>query len=98
MAWRKAQFKGKDVWIAVDPQGEPMAQGGRVSMRYSKSEGAKIYRAGQQNLKVDASSPIEDLPAGNSADAPKKRQSSGFGKAGTRTAQQKAMPLAWPSF
>ncbi len=70
-------------------------------MRYSKSEGAKIYRAGASGLKVDHSQAPVTLPAGASADEAKKsgggkwskgkKPSSGFGSAGTRTKQQAAM-------
>lgn len=95
MPWRKARFKGKDVWVAVDADGELAEQLGRVSMRYSDAEGAKLYRAGVANLDVDPSGPVRDLPEGvdaedrpaTSARAPSGR-GSGFGSARTRTAAQ----------
>ena len=95
MSWRKALFKDKEVWIAVDTTGLAVVSGGRVQMRYSKSEGAKIYRPGSRNVTLDEDSSVEELPPGQSADAaPASRTGSGFGKAGTRTAQQKAMAAA----
>jgi len=66
-------------------------------MRYSKSAGAKIYRAGASNVVVDPEAGVEDLPPGEEQDSgsrsAKKSSSrgSGFGKAGQRSAHQKAM-------
>lgn len=91
MGWCKARFKEKDVWVEVDKAGQPVAQGGRVQMRYSNTEGAKLYRASLGNVAVENGAAIESLPDGVSSDAKKVKPSSGFGKAGTRTAQQKAM-------
>jgi ribonuclease HI len=69
-------------------------------MRYSKREGAKIYRAGAARLGSLSGSAV-DLPEGVSSDAgtAKKskgsaRRASGFGKAGTRTAKQAALAAA----
>lgn len=91
MPWQPARFKNKDVWIEVDAAGQPKAAGGRVPMRYSKSEGAKIYRAGVANVELTAG-PALDLAAGVSADAAGTSRSrgrgSGFGKAGTRSQAQ----------
>lgn len=95
MPWQPARFKDKDVWIEVDAAGRPKADGGRVAMRYSKSEGARLYRAGVANVQL-ASGPPEDLPDGVSADAPGGakggakggKRGSGFGSAGTRTQAQ----------
>ncbi len=94
MPWQPARFKGKDVWIEVDERGLPKAAGGRVPMRYSKSEGAKIYRAALGNVERGADRPVE-LPAGISADAAGKsrggkrsKRGSGFGSAGTRSKAQ----------
>lgn len=95
MPWKKASFKGKDVWIEVGAGGDPVEKTGRVGMRYSDKQGARIYRASVGNVSLGSSAPVE-LPAGESADAvkPAKRSprkgggGSGFGKAGTRTAAQ----------
>lgn len=97
MAWRRATFKGKDVWVEVGPGGQPLVAGGRVPMRYSDQPGATVYRASPGNLQL-ADAPPVDLEAGVSADDRKKTGGSasggrgrGFGKAGTRTKAQKAM-------
>lgn len=99
MGWRKARFKDADVWIEVNAQGEPVVSGGRVPMRYSAAEGAKIYRAAASRVQVKPSAPVEALPDGVSADATKGAKSargngSGFGKAGTRSKAQAAAALA----
>ncbi|MEZ4317509.1 MAG: RNase H family protein [Myxococcota bacterium] len=94
MPWKKARFKGKDIWIEVDGSGEPAEQMGRVPMRYSDKAGARIYRANIGNLDLDPDADVEDLPEGESADDAKEAKpagrGSGFGKAGTRTAAQSA--------
>ncbi len=91
MGWRVASFKDKEVWVEVNAAGQPAVRGGRVAMRYSDKEGAKIYRGGAASVVVGMG-PILDLPEGVSADAAKKARSSkkgsGFGSAGTRTAAQ----------
>jgi ribonuclease HI len=95
MAWRKAQFKEKEVWVAVDGAGLPAVHDGRVRMRYSSSAGAKVYRAGWRNVQVLEDAKVENLGPGLAADERKKSsRGSGFGKAGTRSVQQKAMAAA----
>ncbi len=100
MSWQRAKFKGKDVWIEVGPDGEPVLQMGRVPMRYSKKKGATIYRANVSNVSIDAASAVQDLPDGVDADDRKKKsggggkKSKGYGKAGTRTARQAAAAKA----
>lgn len=96
MAWSKAKFKGKDVWVETDSAGQPIVKSGRVPMRYSASEGAKIYGAGASRVEIQAST-AADLPEGISADAPaaaRKTRGSGFGKAGTRTKAQAVLAAA----
>lgn len=91
MKWQKAQFKGKQVWVAVVDTGTLDVEGGRVPMRYSSSEGAKIYRAAAANVVLDSESEVQTLSEGKSADKTSATQGRGFGKAGTRTKQQKAL-------
>jgi ribonuclease HI len=95
MPWREAVFKDKAVWVEVDPGGQPVVDGGRVAMRYSKADGAKLYWGGLANLNLGGGGTIE-LPPGVAADAApaagaaakKGGRGSGFGKAGTRSAAQ----------
>ena len=47
MKWVEADFKGKTVWAQVHDGGNLVVEGGRIPIRYSDKEGAKIYRAGQ---------------------------------------------------
>jgi len=94
VGWQRAEFKGKKVWVEVDASGQLKVQGGRVPMRYSAKPGSKIYNAGQRNVNLDASAPIEDLEAGVSADKAgtkggRKGRGSGFGSAGSRSQAQK---------
>jgi ribonuclease HI len=104
MPWRAGVVNGKDVWVEVDAEGELLVRDGRVPVRYSEAEGAKLYGAGRGNVKVFAGAPKE-LPPGRSDDAPREggaaarpstRASapSGFGSAGTRTAAQAAAAKA----
>ncbi|MBX2796622.1 MAG: reverse transcriptase-like protein [Myxococcales bacterium] len=103
MKWRKATFKEKAVWAAVTGAGELAAEGGRVPIRYSSREGAKIYRAGASGVALVEGAPAEDLDEGVSADAARGSARSGsraggrgrgFGKAGTRSAGQAAAAKA----
>ena len=91
MPWKKARFKGKEIWAEVDDSGRPVVSGGRTPIRYSASEGAKIYRAGTSGVMMLDVSP-QALPAGTSADkAGQSRRGgrgSGFGSAGSRTQAQ----------
>jgi ribonuclease HI len=98
MAWQRATFKGKQVWIEVGADGAPAGSGGRVAMRYSDRPGSKIYRAGTANVVLDTSSPPVALDAGVSADDAKSASKAGskagsrgrgFGSAGRRTDGQK---------
>jgi len=101
MNWRRARFRDKDVWVAVGPDGQPVVEGGRVPMRYSKRGGAKVYRGGASHLSMIDDAPIEVLDEGVSADAAKKAgagkkkgKGSGFGSAKTRTKAQQAAAAA----
>ncbi len=89
MKWVEADFKGKTVWAQVHDAGNLVVESGRIPIRYSDKSGAKIYRAGQANIKRSNTDPV-DLPDGVSADAQpaRKASSSGFGSAGKRTQAQ----------
>lgn len=101
MPWLAGVVNGKDVWVEVDAEGELVVRGGRVPVRYSEAEGAKLYGAGRGNVKVFSGAPRE-LPPGRSDEAPaagarpstKASAPSGFGSAGTRTAAQAAAAKA----
>ena len=90
MKWIKAEFKGKNIWAAVHPEGNLVIEDGRIPIRYSDKAGTKIYRAGQANIRR-LPGEVQELPEGVSADAvaAKKRPgASGFGSAGKRTQAQ----------
>jgi ribonuclease HI len=103
MGWRRASFKGQRVYAQVDAAGELSGAGGRVPIRYSDKEGAKIYQAGATRLSLEPGAPTLELPDGVDADTesaqkPAKTSSasraSGFGSAGSRTASQAAAAAA----
>jgi ribonuclease HI len=96
--WKKATFRGKDVWAAVDASGAPVVEAGRRAVRYSEAPGATIYRAGASAVE-DGPGPARELPEGQTApdrDAGGARpgpgrpggRGSGFGSAGSRTQAQ----------
>ena len=58
MKWVEADFKGKTVWAQVHDGGNLVVEGGRIPIRYSDKEGAKIYRA----LKHSTVRELEDRP------------------------------------
>lgn len=104
MGWRRARFKDKDVWVEVDPTGQPRVSGGRVPIRYSDKEGAKLYGGGLAGLSGLSGPPLElppgvaaeSAPAAATAARPGARagRASGFGKAGTRSQEQAGHALA----
>ncbi len=94
MPWRSAEFKDKKVWVEVDDQGALNPKRGLVSIRYSRSSGAKVYSGSASKVALDTSAPLETLDAGTASKPSSKSSASkgsGFGKAGTRTDAQKAM-------
>lgn len=101
MHWVRVSFKGKKVWAAAQPDGQLIAEGGRIPIRYSDKAGVKIYRAGVSGLAPVAGAKPQELPDGKAADdsprktgGTKRKGSSGFGSAGTRTAAQAAAAKA----
>lgn len=95
--WKRATFKGKEVWAEVDAAGRPLVDGGRRRVRYSDKAGATIYRAGASGV-TDGPGGAVDLPEGEVATdrgpAKPAGRGSGFGSAGTRTAGQAAAAAA----
>ena len=86
MGWKEAIFKDKKVWVQVDEKGNPLVRKGLSPIRYSDSEGAKIYSGTSQGIRVVGKKTIE-LSAGT----PKKKtkKGSGLGSAKNRTEAQK---------
>ena len=60
MSWRRARFKGKDVWVEVDPLGAPVVEGGRSPIRYSNKRGARIYRGGAAGVELDLTAAVRN--------------------------------------
>lgn len=98
MKWVQADFKGTQVWAAVDEAGQPVVEAGRRPIRYQATPGAKVYSATAGAVK-DGGGPAKELDAGTKAEPSTgakgaaggrgaSRNGSGFGKAGTRTAAQ----------
>lgn len=58
MPWKRHYFKAQKVWVKVDDDDQPVVEDGRVPMRYSDDEDAKIYRASPRN--ISTSSPAAD--------------------------------------
>ncbi|MFW5921005.1 MAG: ribonuclease HI [Polyangiales bacterium] len=49
MPWRRMRLRGNRVLVRCTPEGEPVAEGGRVEIRYKPDDG-RAYRAGVRNL------------------------------------------------
>ncbi len=62
--WQRATFKGSKVWAEVDADGKAIEKGGRVSIRYAPKEGARLYRASIDRVRVLEGRVPEELPAG----------------------------------
>lgn len=64
MSWQRRYFKGQKVWVQIDDDGELVVEDGRVAMRYSDDEDAKIYRASPRNISSTSADEIDgDRPA-----------------------------------
>lgn len=59
MPWVIAELRGKRVYARADAQGELVADGGRVEIRYKPKDG-RAYRAGVRNLEVVDATPLPD--------------------------------------
>ena len=94
--WQRATFKDARVWAEVNDQGQLVVRGGRVAIRYSDREGAKVYRAASGRVSLLQDAEVRAMSDGVAADAARGatsttgRRGSGFGKAGTRTQAQAA--------
>jgi ribonuclease HI len=64
--WRKATFKGKEVWAAIGEDEQPQVEAGRVPIRYSEGLGARVYRAGASRVELQEG-PALELPDGTAA-------------------------------
>jgi ribonuclease HI len=80
MPWARGSFKGKDVWVEVQADGSLVVNRGMVNVRYLPKEDATIYRGSMSNLVYQ---PGRETQALTPATRP-----SGFGSAGSRTAEQ----------
>jgi len=102
MPWVRAQFKGRKVWAAATADGAVCEDGGRVAIRYSDSEGSRIYQAGARGVSALPDGEVRDLPTGSVAPRPERAQAgpvgsgsgSGFGSAGRRTEAQAQAAVA----
>ena len=66
MPWERRYFKGKKVWVETDDDGELVVEDGRVPMRYSNSDDAKIYNAGRRNISAPIGEDGRPVNAGSS--------------------------------
>ncbi len=53
MPWAIRKFKGDEVWARVDEDGDLVVEDGRVPIRYSDDDSAKVYRASPTNVADD---------------------------------------------
>jgi len=68
MTWKEMLFRGKDrVWVQT-LDGTPLESEGKVSMKYSQQEDAKVYRAVTSNLAPLKSSEAKKSPTGVAPD------------------------------
>ena len=92
MLWKSALFKGKMVWAQVSEEDELIVVNGLVGIRYSKKEGATVYRASARNLQL-SKTPSQTLDQGVVAlkkDESKPKSTNKFGSSHSRTNAQKS--------
>ena len=85
MNWEQRYFKGKKVYAQVDAAGELVVENGRVPMKYSPAEDAKVYRASAGNLSSSAGEAREDANGGR-----KSRSNAKNNRSGTATRSKKS--------
>ncbi|MBL8682212.1 MAG: ribonuclease HI [Myxococcales bacterium] len=85
MPWRKMRLRDSEVWARVDDEGNPIADAGRVEIRYN-AKSPKAYHAAAKNLEVVEGSKVmpDDHCAAIEASAPAK-------KPGARTTKAEAL-------
>lgn len=44
MPWERRYFKGDEVWVETDAEGEPIVEDGRLFMKYRDEADAKVYQ------------------------------------------------------
>ena len=59
MPWIRAKVRGSQVYARADAQGDLVAPGGRVEIRYQQSDG-RLYRAAARNVEITDSTPLSD--------------------------------------
>ena len=89
MAWKRATFKGKKVWVEVDELGNPVVSQGKSSIRYSNKSNTSKYSATARNIQLIPDAAVEQLPDIQPAQSTPKTPR--FGSAKTRTAAQAEM-------
>ena len=89
MAWKRAMFKGKKVWVEVDELGNPIVAQGKSNIRYSNKSNTSKYTATARNIQIIPDAAVEQLPDIQPAQSAQKTPR--FGSAKTRTAAQAEM-------
>ncbi|MEC7518916.1 MAG: ribonuclease H [Myxococcota bacterium] len=86
MPWKPMLLRGAKVLARVDAAGEPVAEGGRVEIRYKPNDG-RAYRAGVRNLTpVDGAAILPDAHCAE-AEVPESQPSA---KGGARKPKKKS--------
>lgn len=68
MPWVKKWFKRtQKVWVLVDDSGQPVVEGGRVSLRYQNNDEARVYHGYPGNVGEDVGE--GDAPSGGASSA-----------------------------
>ncbi len=78
MPWVRAKLRGSAVYARADEQGDLVAPGGRVEIRYHRNDG-RLYRAAARNLEItdatvlpdDTCSPADDVQRERKAKPPR---------------------------
>jgi ribonuclease HI len=62
--WRRATFKGSKVWVEVEPDGKLIEKDRRVTIRYAKKGGARLYRASIDRVDGGTESDLVEMEPG----------------------------------
>jgi ribonuclease HI len=56
--WKRMQFKGNKVWMAVDAQGEPIKKSGKVLLKYQRNQDYEYWVHGNSVHGLDEEIPV----------------------------------------
>jgi len=90
MFWTRMKLRQQKVWAECDEEGALIQNGGRVSIRYSADENARVYQASARNLApIAGEQERRSFPQGEVVAPSSSSRGQGLGSAKSRTEAQR---------